>query len=137
MFLTRRYRRSFSQQLAMLLESGVPLHTALELVALQQKSHRWKAVVTDLAKRLTEGERLSGALRGHPRAFGADYVETIRWAEWQGGNLHLVLALRLLAGDLTPVRLEAEATALEAGDDQDLFTRAAGRPLSYSRRYKE
>src|SRR3712207_71519 len=93
------WSRQFTRQLAFLLEEGVSLFKALELVGVQQRGRAGRRIVDQIRVELREGAPLSRALSHHPRQFKRHYVETIRWAEGTGSSENLALALRLLAGD--------------------------------------
>ncbi|MBI2852674.1 MAG: type II secretion system F family protein [Chloroflexi bacterium] len=75
----------FSRQLALLLESGTDLVTALELLKLQATSKQMKNVLAEVIADLRKGERLSEALSKHPRVFSRMFVQTIAVGERTGG----------------------------------------------------
>jgi type II secretory pathway component PulF len=102
MFFSSRWVRQFSRQLAMLLEEGVPLFQAVELVRLQQRRKRWSRLLTEVRAYMREGTPLSGALRRHGNVFRREYIDTLKWAESTGSPENLAVALRLLAGDVQP-----------------------------------
>src|SRR5687767_13256276 len=96
--------REFTRQLVMLLESDVPLHTAIELIGYQQTSKRRARAMQEIVRALGRGEPLSQALKYWGRGFSPGYILTIEWAEKKGRMKDMLIALRLLAGDDTPVR---------------------------------
>jgi len=80
----------FSRQLALLLESGTDIVTALELLQSQATNRSLRGIVGQVASDIRGGTSLSTALSKHPRAFPEIYHRTIAAGE-QGGNLEVVL----------------------------------------------
>jgi type IV pilus assembly protein PilC len=80
----------FSRQLALLLESGTDIVTALELLQAQATNRSLRSVVGQVAADIRGGTSLSNAMSKHPRAFPEIYHRTIAAGE-QGGNLEVVL----------------------------------------------
>jgi general secretion pathway protein F len=81
----------FSQELAVLLDSGVPLVAAIETLAQKEKSGSVRAILTALGASLREGQPLSAAMHGLPLAFPPLYAATVRAAE-RTGDLPRALA---------------------------------------------
>jgi len=79
----------FSRQLALLLESGTDIVTALDLLQSQVSSAFGKDI-GEIAADIRGGNSLSVAMGRHPRAFPEIYYRTIAAGE-QGGNLEVVL----------------------------------------------
>lgn len=102
MLFPARWTRQFTRQLALLLEEGIPLHEALDVIRMQQRGRAGRRLVSLLRAELENGARLSRVLSLHPRQFKPHYVQTVRWAEETGSVDQLALALRLLAGDTAP-----------------------------------
>lgn len=86
---------TFSRQLALLLESGVGIIQALELLEAQALDKALKAVLLEVLHDLRGGKTLSLALGQHPQAFPKLYCKLISVGE-QTGSLETVL--RSLAG---------------------------------------
>ena len=80
----------FSRQLALLLESGTDIVTALDLLQDQITNETLKGMVGEVASDIRGGSPLSKALSKHPRAFSRMYYQAIAAGE-QGGNLEVVL----------------------------------------------
>jgi type IV pilus assembly protein PilC len=80
----------FSRQLALLLESGTDIVTALELLQSQSTNRGFKAIIGRVASDIRGGTSLSAALSKHPQAFPEIYHRTIAAGE-QGGNMEIVL----------------------------------------------
>lgn len=80
----------FSRQLALLLESGTDIVTALDLLQNQITNETLKGMIGEVASDIRGGSPLSKALSKHPRAFPRMYYQAIAAGE-QGGNLEVVL----------------------------------------------
>jgi type IV pilus assembly protein PilC len=80
----------FSRQLALLLESGTDIVTALELLQSQSTNRGFKAIIGQVASDIRGGTSLSTALSKHSHAFPEIYHRTIAAGE-QGGNMEVVL----------------------------------------------
>jgi general secretion pathway protein F len=98
---------TFTQQLATLLEAGLPLERALTILTELAASPRLRAVVHDVAQSVRGGSTLADAVaKHHPRPFSRLYVNTVRAGE-KGGVLET--ALRRLADHLEATREMREA----------------------------
>lgn len=80
----------FSRQLALLMESGTNMITALELLQSQVSNKRFGRVLGEIATDLRGGDRLSTALGKHSNIFPDIYLRSLGVAE-QSGNLETVL----------------------------------------------
>jgi type IV pilus assembly protein PilC len=80
----------FSRQLALLLEAGTDIVTALDLLQLQITNQTLRKTVGEVAADIRSGTSLSKAFSKHPRAFSMMYSQAIAAGE-QGGNLEIVL----------------------------------------------
>jgi len=80
----------FSRQLALLLEAGTDIVTALELLQNQTTNHTLKSVIGEVVSDIRAGSSLSKAMSKHPRAFSQLYHRAISAGE-QGGNLEETL----------------------------------------------
>jgi len=85
----------FSRQLATLIESGVNILTALQLLEGQSNKSALRKVIAGLIEELRGGSPLSQALGKYPEAFPDTYCQVIRASE-QTGNLEA--SLRQIAG---------------------------------------
>jgi general secretion pathway protein F len=74
----------FSQELAALLEAGVPLLEALETLAEKERAASARGVLAQLITTLREGRPLSAALEQLPAVFPLLYVATVRASERTG-----------------------------------------------------
>lgn len=82
---------ALTRQLAVALEAGLPLMTALDVVGQQLDHAPSRALLADIGTHVQQGRTLSDALAEHPRVFSLLYVRLVRVAE-TGGMLDTVLA---------------------------------------------
>lgn len=80
----------FTEGLALQLEAGVALHSALQSLLLQLENPRMKRIVEELIAYIIEGGKFSDALSRHPQLFSTTYVNLIGVSE-SGGFLPEVL----------------------------------------------
>jgi type IV pilus assembly protein PilC len=73
-----------SNQLAIMVETGVPLTEALECIGQQCEKPKVKALIEDVLKTVHSGTDLSTALSRHDRSFPRLYVALIRASEKSG-----------------------------------------------------
>src|SRR5436305_11214890 len=83
-WISRRAVRRFNRQLAMLIEGGVALQVAVDLLRLQYRSRAWQALLQEVSRRLRQGDPLSQALACYRRLFPRSTIETLQWAEKTG-----------------------------------------------------
>ena len=81
---------SFTNELAALLEAGLPLDRSLNILAGIAESKQNQAVIQDILKSIREGGAFSDALLKHPKIFSRLYINMIRAGE-AGGILVEVL----------------------------------------------
>ena len=89
--IRRRDITFFTRQLADLLESGLPLMRALDILREQTENRGLQEILSDLASHVRDGKSFSDALAFYPRAFSNLYVSMVRSGE-VGGMLSEVLA---------------------------------------------
>jgi type IV pilus assembly protein PilC len=80
----------FSQQLATLFESGLPILTALKLLEGQASKVAMKRIISVLAEDIGDGNPLSQALSKYPQVFSSTYCQVIKASE-QTGKLEVGL----------------------------------------------
>ena len=95
----------FSRQLALLVESGIDIAAALDLLQEQVPNRSLKQAVAAIAADIRGGAKLSQAMERYPRAFSPLYCRTMAVAE-ETGNLESVL--RQMAD-----HIEKDAVAVE------------------------
>lgn len=74
----------FAQQLAVMIETGVPISEALDCACTQCSNPRFQAVLKDVTASVQGGGEFSVALRKHPRVFPVVMVSLIRASEVSG-----------------------------------------------------
>ncbi|CAA6692904.1 MULTISPECIES: type II secretion system F family protein [unclassified Lentimonas] len=82
---------TFTRQLATLLQAGLPLLRALEVMTRQEKNLRFKACLEQIADQVKSGNTFSDGLLQHPKVFDRLYVNMIKAGE-AGGVLDVVLS---------------------------------------------
>ena len=83
-------RLFFTEQLSLLLETGTPLHAALQSLRKQVNNLAMAKVIDALLEDVTSGKSFSHALSKHPTLFPGTYVSLVGAAE-EGGFLDKVL----------------------------------------------
>ncbi|WP_432798074.1 type II secretion system F family protein [Poriferisphaera sp. WC338] len=75
---------TFAHQLAVMIETGVPIAEALECVSSQSPNEAFREVVKDISERVQSGSEFSAALGAYPRIFPPVMVSLIRASEMSG-----------------------------------------------------
>ena len=88
--VTGQDRMFFTEQLALLLETGTSLYGALEALRNQTANPALREVVEKLLADVAEGRSFSNALARHPEVFPGSYVNLIAASE-SGGFMHEIL----------------------------------------------
>jgi general secretion pathway protein F len=92
--LGRRVKASdilhFTEEVATLLNAGVPLDRALEITSELTERDRFKSVVVDLQRTLRGGKGFADTLATHPEVFSELYINMVRAGEISG-SLPLVM----------------------------------------------
>jgi general secretion pathway protein F len=83
----------FTNQLAVLLEAGLPLDRGLEISGDVSDDPRFRAVVAKIHRSVQEGSSLAEALARHPRMFSDLYVSMVRAGEASGALDQIVKQL--------------------------------------------
>lgn len=74
----------FSRQLSAFIRAGVPILSALDVIAEESGNVSLRAMLRDVREALRSGETFSGAIDAHRRALPPFYVEMLRSAELTG-----------------------------------------------------
>ena len=74
----------FTTQLSVMLDSGVVLSDALEVIAEQTKPGIFRAVLMDVAARIKGGDCLSDALAVYPKIFNSMFISMVKASEASG-----------------------------------------------------
>ena len=83
-------RMFFTEQLALLLETGESLYGALTTIVHQTENPRMADIVARVAEDVSEGQSFANALAQHEAVFSSTYVNLVRASE-AGGFMHEVL----------------------------------------------
>ena len=75
---------TFAHQLAVMVDTGVPISEALECAAQQTDSETFRAVLKDISDQVQAGNDLSSALRSHSKIFPPVMTSLIRASEVSG-----------------------------------------------------
>ncbi|MFI4876997.1 MAG: type II secretion system F family protein [Blastopirellula sp. JB062] len=74
----------FTNQLAIMVETGINLSTAIESVAAQEKNEALKTLLTDLRRSVESGEDFSASLAKYPQHFNKTYISLVKASEQTG-----------------------------------------------------
>jgi type IV pilus assembly protein PilC len=88
--LSRDLLTLFTRQLATLLQAGLPLLRALEILHRQERNGTLKSILNNLCENVQSGNNLSDAMAQHPKTFDRLYINMIRAGE-AGGVMDRVL----------------------------------------------
>ncbi|MFH1767673.1 MAG: type II secretion system F family protein [Candidatus Omnitrophota bacterium] len=80
----------FSRQLTTLIESGIPIVAALDILIKQVDNLYFRTVVGNISQDLKEGTSFAASLTKHPKVFPEIYVSMVEAAE-TSGNLPMIL----------------------------------------------
>ena len=83
-------RMFFTEQLALLLETGESLYGALTTIVKQTENARMRSIVEHVAQDVSEGMTFASALAKHDEVFSSTYVNLVSASE-TGGFMHEVL----------------------------------------------
>ncbi len=103
-------RMFFTEQLALLLESGESLVEALKTIVTQTENQNMRVVVERIANDISEGQSFAHALKQHDAVFSSTYINLIAASE-QGGFMFDVLQQLL---DMDKKREELRTTLVSA-----------------------
>jgi type IV pilus assembly protein PilC len=81
---------TFTRQLSILQDAGLPILRSLRILEAQQKPGRFKNCLIDVCEEIEAGSTLSEAMSKSPKAFDRLYVNMIRAGE-AGGALEIIL----------------------------------------------
>jgi type IV pilus assembly protein PilC len=80
----------FSRQLAVFIQSGIPITEALEIISSETSNKQFKEIQDDILKSIESGSTFADAAAHHQKAFPPYYMGILRAAELTG-NLDTVL----------------------------------------------
>ncbi|MHC4622597.1 MAG: type II secretion system F family protein [Planctomycetota bacterium] len=87
----------FTNQLSVMLDSGVALSDALDAIAEQAEYGAFKLIIMDVAETVKGGDFFSKALAGYPKVFNPMFISMVKASEASG---RMVEMLRVLGGYL-------------------------------------
>ena len=82
--IKREHVITFAQQLAVMVDTGVPITEALDCAVDQAETEAMRAVLQDVNDHVKSGGDLSGALEKHPKVFPTVMISLIRASEASG-----------------------------------------------------
>jgi type IV pilus assembly protein PilC len=74
----------FSRQLATMINAGLPLVQALNIILIQTKNGNFKSIINAIIKDVESGFSFSSAIAKHPKAFNRVYVSIVKSGEATG-----------------------------------------------------
>ncbi|PQO44718.1 type II secretion system F family protein [Blastopirellula marina] len=74
----------FTNQLAVMVDTGINLSTAIESVASQEKNEALKSLLVDIRRSVESGEDFSAALSRYPKHFNRTYISLVKASEQTG-----------------------------------------------------
>ncbi len=77
---------AFARNVGSMLDAGLSLSRALEVIARQTKNTKTKAIIVDINEKVKAGSSLSIAMESHPKIFNSLFTSMVRAGE-ESGNL--------------------------------------------------
>lgn len=74
----------FCRQLAIAVQSGMPLRDALQCIGEDQENAGFKKVIADVVEKMQTGESMTNCLKAYEKLFGSLFVSLMRVAEESG-----------------------------------------------------
>jgi type IV pilus assembly protein PilC len=88
--ISRKRVAIFTRQFSVMLDAGLPLVQCLEILAEQEENRTFQGVIHAVRSDVESGSSLADAMRKHPKAFDALYVNMVAAGE-AGGILDVIL----------------------------------------------
>ena len=89
--ISAKDRMFFTEQLALLLETGLNLHNALKTLQTQTHNRAMQKLIGELSEDINDGKPFSYSLSRHPEIFSSTYINLVAASE-SGGYVQEVLA---------------------------------------------
>lgn len=86
-----KQKMSFTRQLSILINSGLPLLRSLQVVLRQEKNQKLRQAIEEMADAIQSGSTLAESVAHHPKVFDRLYVNMVKAGE-VGGILDQILA---------------------------------------------
>jgi type IV pilus assembly protein PilC len=83
----------FTTELSVMLDSGVVLSDALDVIAEQAESETFKMLIMDVAEAVKSGENFSRALSAYPKVFNSMFISMVRASEHSGRMSEMLTVL--------------------------------------------
>jgi type IV pilus assembly protein PilC len=74
----------FAEHLSLLIKGGIPLSEAIETLEKEAKSRVFRRALTDVSKKILEGQKLSKALEAYPKIFDKFFCNVVKVGEESG-----------------------------------------------------
>lgn len=104
----KRIRRDdvifFANELAVMVDTGVPLADALDSIADQTEHTGMQEVLRDVSNRVKGGLQFSSALEHHPKVFGRLFVSLVRASEATGSMGEMLMRISRYMKDERDIR---------------------------------
>ena len=84
---------NFTNQLSVMIRAGISLPDALESIAEQHDTQKFKVIIVDLKNQIEAGQSFSQALAEYPHVFGNLYIHMVGAAEASGSLSEMLLKL--------------------------------------------
>jgi type IV pilus assembly protein PilC len=88
--ISRKRVAIFTRQFSVMLDAGLPLVQCLEILSEQEENRTFQGVIQAVRSDVESGSSLADAMRKHPKAFDALYVNMVAAGE-AGGILDVIL----------------------------------------------
>ncbi len=83
----------FTTQLSVMLASGVVLSDALDAISKQTRPGPFKMIISDVARRIKDGDSFSVALMAYPKAFNPMFISMVKASEASGRTAEMLEVL--------------------------------------------
>lgn len=94
----------FCTQLAVMVDTGVPLCEALDSICQQTKHEAFRAVLEDISDHVKAGMEFSAALQRHPKVFGRLFIAMMQASEAAGRMGHMLTLVSEYLADQRDIR---------------------------------
>src|SRR6476620_8549280 len=74
----------FTKHLAVMIQSGIPIGEAIDIIQQQSKNPSLQKLLTDILKDINNGQTLTKSLGKHPQVFDPFYLSIIKIGEESG-----------------------------------------------------
>jgi len=110
--ITLREISQFTNQVAVLLEAGIPIVEGLRSIGEQETNERLREIVLQVARDVEGGRNITQSLDPHRAVFGDVYIETVHAAEASGNLVEVMNRLAALLESEQELRKTARAALM-------------------------